>query len=87
MAFAFRYYFTRKKQLIDDRLFWTGGDMLVFDRAADKWVDWGGTLGEWRDSIPVTTRQAMQYCRNGRIPREVLRMIDGGFEAPDPEED
>ena len=35
-----------------------GKDILVFDKASGKWVDFEGTLGEWRHSKPITAKEA-----------------------------
>jgi hypothetical protein len=60
--------------------------IVSFEHGA--WVSWNGTLGEWRDSIPVTPEEAAQFCKGGSIPERVSKAIanDTGY-YPDPWED
>lgn len=84
----YRYSMTRRGALLDSLPMKDGGNILVFDTASKSWVTWtGGTVGEWHDSIPVTSQEAAQFCKDGSIPEHLGDAIRKGTEAPDPEDD
>jgi hypothetical protein len=83
-----RYSITRAGQLIDDEPMAEDKPPLVFDKSSGRWVVFNGVMGEWTDSIPVTAKEARQFCKDGTIPGRVSKAIadDTGY-YPEPWDD
>jgi hypothetical protein len=81
-----RYSITRAGQLLDSEPMKADKDILTFRNG--KWKPWKGTIGEWKDSIPVTAKEAAQFCKDGSKSKHVNKAIadDTGY-YPDPDDD
>ncbi len=81
-----RYAITRARQLVDSAPMKDGGGILTFDKG--EWKAWHGTVGEWKDSTPVTAEEAAQFCTDGSMPERVGKAIadDTGY-YPEPWDD
>jgi hypothetical protein len=45
-------------RVLDSEPMKAGDPLLVFDKTSDTWMDFEGTLGEWRHSIAITAEEA-----------------------------
>ncbi len=64
-----RYSILPDGRVLDSEPLNEGKGLLVFDTARRSWVPSGATVGEWRDSKPLTAAEAAAWIGVDTLPQ------------------